>query len=210
MGNQGMAVPISRQMGSGGTFIGREIAKALGFSYVDREILHQAADLLKKDEGSLEEYEERSSGLLENLFRFFALGTPETMYVPRERPVYDRELFVLESRIIRDVVEKSNAVVIGRGGFHILKGRPNTVHLFIHAPRSYRIDDVMKSEGLSDVRGVQARIDESDRNRAKFIRDMVGKEWSDARNYHLSVDSSLLGLAETGRMAIGFLKAVFD
>ncbi|MCG6537131.1 MAG: cytidylate kinase-like family protein, partial [Syntrophales bacterium LBB04] len=100
MEKRSMAITVSRQMGSGGTYTGYEVAKALGFSYVDREILRRAAVLLNSDEASLEEYEEKSSGFIESLLRTFALGTPET-YTPKERPVYDRELFLLEGRMRR-------------------------------------------------------------------------------------------------------------
>jgi hypothetical protein len=111
---------------------------------------------------SLEEYEEKSSSFIENFMRTFALGHPETSSMPRERPVYDRDLFVLESRIIHEIVDKHNAVIMGRGGFSLLKGRRNTVHLFIHAPCDYRIGRVMKADSALGLRGAQARIDESD------------------------------------------------
>ena len=146
MENEGMVITVSRQMGSGGTYIGVEAAKALGFSYVDREILHRAADRLKHDEKSLGEMEEGSSGFIENLFRTFALGSPES-YTPTEQPVYDRDLFNLESRIIGEIVKEHNAVVMGRGGFSVLRDRPRTIHLFVHAPRDYRMKRLMEADG---------------------------------------------------------------
>jgi cytidylate kinase len=208
MEKQGMAITVSRQMGSEGTDIGYEVAKALNFSYVDREILRRAASVLNSDEASLEEYEEKSCGFMENLLRTFAFGTPETAaYMPKERPVYDRDLFALESKIINEIVDKHNAVIMGRGGFHLLKGRPKTIHLFIHAPRDYRMERVMKADSTTlDLREAQARIDESDRRRAKFIRDMVGTEWTDARNYHLCIDSSIVSLSESVQIVIAFAK----
>ncbi len=199
------AITVSRQMGSGGTYIGYELAKALGFSYVDREILRRAASLLNSDEASLEGHEGTSSGFIRNLLRTFALGTPET-YTPTERPVYDRDLYVLESKIISEIVDKRDAVIMGRGGFRVLKNRPNTVHLFIHAPRDYRVDRMMETDSIADLREAQARVDESDRTRARFIRDMVEAEWTDARNYHLCVDSSTTGLSESAHMVIDFVK----
>jgi len=205
MRKQGMAITVSRQMGSGGTYIGYQVAKALGFSYVDREILRRAASLLKRNAVSLEEYEEKSSGFIQNLLRAFALGAPET-YALKERPVYDRDLFVLESKIIHEIVDKHNPVIMGRGGFYVLKGRPKTVHLFIHAPRDYRTERVMKADSAADLREAQARVNESDQRRAKFIMDMVGTEWTDARNYHLCIDSSTAGLSESARMVVGFVR----
>ncbi|OPY73016.1 MAG: cytidylate kinase [Syntrophorhabdus sp. PtaU1.Bin058] len=204
--NKYAAITVSRQMGSGGTYIGYQVAKALGFSYVDRQILRRAASLLNRDEVSLEEYEEKSSGLIQNLLRTFLLGTPETAYIPKERPIYDKDLFLLESKIINEIVDKHNAVIMGRCGFCLLKDRPKTVHLFIYAPRDYRTERIMKADSTADPREAQARIDESDRRRTKFIRDMVGTEWTDARNYHLCVDSSTVGLSESVQMVIGFVK----
>jgi CMP/dCMP kinase len=210
MEKQGMAITVSRQMGSGGTDIGYKVAKALGFSYVDREILSRAASLLNRDEVSLEEYEEKSSGFMENLLRTFALGTPETAYMPKERPVYDRDLFTLESKIISEIVDKHDAVIMGRGGFSLLKGRPKTVHLFIHAPRDYRIERVLKAGSAGDSREAQSRIDESDRRRTKFVRDMIGTEWTDGRNYHLCIDSSIVGISECVRIVVDFVQTALS
>jgi cytidylate kinase len=205
MEKRGKVITVSRQMGSGGTYVGYEVAKALGFSYLDREILRRAAGLLKRDEASLEEYEGKSSGFIQNFLRTFSFGAPESC-MPPERPVYDRDLFVLESKIIHAIADKQNAVIMGRGGFHVLKDRPNTVHLFIHAPRAYRIERVMKADGTADAGKAEARVEESDRRRGKFIRNMTGTEWTDARNYHLCIDSSTVGLPEGVRMVIGFVK----
>ena len=205
MEKQGKAVTVSRQMGSGGTYVGYHVAKTLGFLYVDREILRRAADLLKRDERSLEEYEGRSGGFIQNLMRTFALGTPEAAYIPRERPVYERDLFLLESRIIHEIVEKHDAVIMGRGAFHVLKGRPGTVHLFVHAPLDYRTERVSKADN-TPLREAQARVKESDRRRNTFIREMVGTDWTDARNYCLSIDSSIVGLSETTRMVVAFVQ----
>jgi cytidylate kinase len=206
MGNAGMAVTISRQMGSGGTYVGIEVARALGFLYVDREILRRAADLLKRDEASLEGMEEGSTGFVENLLRTFVLGSPET-YTPTERPVYDRDLFNLESRIIREIVKEHNAVIMGRGGFNVLKGRQRTVSLFVHAPRDYRTMRLTEAGTAADPQAALGLVEESDRRRTRFVKDMIGAEWTDARNYHLSIDTSPVGPDAARQMAIDYAKA---
>ena len=105
-------------------------------------------------------------------------------------------------------MDEHNAVIMGRGGFHVLKDRPKTVHLFVHAPREYRIERVMKADSTADAGEAEARIEESDRRRSKFIRNMTGTEWTDARNYHLCIDARTVGLSESVRMVIGFVKTV--
>jgi len=97
---------------------------------------------------------------------------------------------------------------MGRGGFRVLKDRPNTLHLFVHAPRSFRIERITKAHGIARPREARSRVDESDRTRTKFIRDIVGAVWTDARNYHLCIDSSFVGLSESVRMVVGLAKRI--
>ena len=198
-----IAITISKQMGSGGSYIGYLVAKELGFKYVDREILRRAAEHLGTDARLLEEHDERSCGLIDNLVRSFFFGTPETAYVPPVgRPVYDRDLFTLESRIMNEIADRYSAVIAGRAGFHVLKGRSGVIRLFIHAPLQFRIERVMQAQGISDAREAGAKVEESDRRRSKFVRDMVGVDWSDAQNYHLCIDSSAVGFSMSREMII--------
>ena len=187
-------ITISRQMGSGGTYIGYLAAKELGFKYLDREILRQAANKLGIEPGMLEQYDGRSASLVENIVQSFCLSTPEMPNLPPlGRPVYNKDLFALESKIMKDVADQCSAVIVGRGGFYILKDRPNAIHIFIHAPLDYRIERIIKEQKIADRRKAQKMLEESDHERAKFIRDMVSADWCDARNYHLCVDSSVVG-----------------
>jgi cytidylate kinase len=204
---KGIVVAISRQMGSGGSYIGYSVANELGFKLVDREILRRAAEQLGTDEKSLEGYEERSSSLLENIMRMFSFGTPEAVYVPPSlRPVYDKDLFALECKIMNEIADKNNAVIIGRGGFYALKDRPDLLRVFIHAPREFRIKRVMKVDNVTDMREARAKVEESDQRRARFIREMIGVEWTDAENYDLSIDSSTIGFPAGIEMITNLVK----
>jgi cytidylate kinase len=194
-------------MGSGGTYLGYLLAKELGFKYVDREILRQAAQYLKTDVGWLAGFEGRSSGLLVNILRGFALGTPETTSpYPLSRPVYDRELFTIECKIMNDMADLHNAVIIGRGGFHALRDRPGVTRVFIHAPLDFRIKRLMKVQNITNIRQARADIEESDQSRAKFIRDMVGVNWTDSLNYHVSIDSSRVSFEASVEMIMKLVK----
>jgi Cytidylate kinase len=186
-----ITITISRQMGSGGSYIGYSVAKELGFKYIDREILRQAAERLGTDTGALEYLDERSASLLETIMKGFSFGLPEiSLPLPQRRPLDHRELFAVECKIMNEIAERYSAVIVGRGGFNALKNRPEVIRVFIHAPLEFRIERIMKAHNLKDKKEVQARVKESDHIRAKFIRDMAGVDWRDARNYNLCIDSS--------------------
>ena len=203
------AITLSRQMGSGGSYIGYLVARALGFKFIDREVLRQAADHLGTEVSQLEHQDERSSGLIEKLIRGFFLGAPEAATTAHhlKRPVYDRDLFSLECRIMSEIAERYSSVIIGRGGFHALKKRPegSVIRVFIHAPPEFRVQRVMKARNIVDAAEARSIIEESDRTRARFIRDMVGVEWTDAKNYHLCIDSSVAGFPRSVEMIAGMV-----
>lgn len=199
------AITLSRQMGSGGSYIGTLAARELGFAFIDREVLRQAAEHLGTEVNQLECQDERSAGLLERLIRGFFLGAPEAPANVRylKRPVYDRDLFSLECRIMSGIAERCDAVIIGRGGFHALRNRPagSVIRVFVHAPLEFRVNRVMKARNVPEAEA-RAAIEESDRRRARFIRDMIGVEWTDAKNYHLCIDSSVAGFPRCVEMIV--------
>ena len=200
------SITISRQMGSGGTYIGYLAAKELGFRYLDREILRQAAKQLDVEPKMLEKYDGKTASLLEKIIDSFCFGTPEiTGAQIFKKPVYDKDLFAMESKIIKQVADQCSAVIVGRGGFYILKDRPDTIHVFIHAPLDYRVERIMKAQKINK-QTAQAMVQESDRERAKFIRKMEGIDWTDARNFHLSLDSSVIGISACVEMIAKLVK----
>lgn len=200
------SITISRQMGSGGTYIAYQLARELGFRYLDREILRQAADNLDIEPAILEKYDGQPSSLLEKIINSFCFGTPEMTGAPIfKKPVYNKDLFTMESKIIRQVAERCGAVIVGRGGFYILKDRPDAFHVFVHAPLDYRIDRIMKARKI-DKQEAQKMIQESDRKRTGFIREMEGVEWMDARNFHLSLDASVIGIPACVEMITKLVK----
>lgn len=201
-------VTISRQMASGGAYIAHLLARQLGYKYVEREVLHEAARELGVDISELSKRDERRTGFVESLMKSFVFGTPEASYVPpSRRPVYDQELFETESKIITTIADKYNAVIVGRGGYFMLRGRPNVVNVFIHAPMDFRVE---RLRTFHEISAEQAReeIEESDRQREKFLRTMTDTDRYDARNYHLCIDSAAAGFEAAQQMIVSLVERI--
>lgn len=206
--NQTIIVTISRQMASGGAYIGHLLARTLGYHYVEREILHTAAKELGVDISELSRLDERRASFVENLMKSFVFGTPEAAYVsPSRRPVHDQELFETESKIIAAIADRYNAVIVGRGGYFMLRNRSNVVNVFIHAPMDFRIRRFQKYHAVS---ADQARkeITNSDHEREKFLKTMTGTDRYDARNYHLCIDAEAAGFEAAERMIINLVESI--
>ncbi len=200
---ENILITISRQMGSGGSYLGRRVADRLGFRYVDRDILQQATKYLGESAEDMAFREERVSGFLENLLKGFIYGSPETAYMPPSiRPVYDVELFNAEAGIIKSIADKHNAVIVGRAGFQVLKGRPLLVSVFLHAPEDFRLRRVTEAYNLSSPAEAAALIRQSDTQRKRFIKTIAGVDWTDARCYHLCINTGAAGLSVAEEMIV--------
>jgi len=202
-----VAVTLSRQLGSGGGHVGYLVARELGFRYVDREVLRRAAKELETSEDRIRTIEERPSGVIERILGALTLGTPESVSLPLLKPpVYERDLFDLECGIIRAVADRCDTVIVGRGGFYALRNRPGVIRIFIHAPREFRVRRIMEVENISSIDEARAMVDESDRNRARFIRNMTGFLWSDARNFHLSINTGTIDFETAAGMIVNVVR----
>ncbi len=200
---ENVIVTISRQLGCGGSFVGRKVADRLGIKYVDREILRRLSAYLQEDENILAEREERVSGFWEKVMQTLSYGVPEAGYVPPPlRAIPDEDLFAAEAKIIKELAENCSAVIAGRAGFHILKGRPNLAKVLLHAPREFRIHRIMKVFNIPDYSSAEELVDESDRQRRKFVKVVTDLDWTDASCYHLCVDTEASGLSGATEMIL--------
>jgi len=199
-------ITISRQLASGGAYIGHLIARKLGYKYVEREVLYTAARDLGVDIKDVSSQDEKKSGFIESMVKSFVFGTPEAAYTPpSRRPVYDEELFAAECRIIRQIAESHDAVIVGHAGFSVLRGRPDVFNVYIHAPKEFRIARLKKFHSVSTEQAL-AEIDESDRRREKYLRTWTDRDWHDARNYHLSLDAQATGFDAAADTIIALVK----
>jgi CMP/dCMP kinase len=190
-----IVLTISRQFASGGSFIGQSVAQRLGLRYTDREILARAATESGIDEANLELNEERAGGFWTVAFRQFAIGTAEAPYIAPPAPsLHEGDLFTLESRIIREIASRFDAVIVGRGGFHVLADYPGLISLRVHAPFEWRVRRATEVYGLESERAASELIRRSDQQRAKFVRTFTGRDWNDACAHHLCLNTGALGL----------------
>lgn len=200
-------ITIARQLGSGGSYLGQLIASQLGLKYIDREVLHLAAEAFGCDEQELAARAERVSSFWEKFWQDLSFGRPEVPYVPPPlRPFSDKELFDKQTEVMKAIAAEDDCVIVGYGGAHVLPRRPGKVNIFCHAPLSFRVSRVMELYHAQTEEEARVMIRESDEMRKRYFMEMTGKDWASAENYHLSIDTSMLPLPEIAELLIELLK----
>ena len=88
------------------------------------------------------------------------------------------------------IAEKQDCVIIGRAGGYVLPQHSGSFNIFCHAPMEFRIKRVMELYNAPTEDSARMLIEESDDMRRKYYIEMTRREWTNACNYHVSVDTS--------------------
>ena len=193
------AITISREFGSGGHEIGKYIAKELGISFYDKELIA----LTSQETGYTTQYikdneQKLTSSLLYDLYE------QNFAYVNDEIPPKDA-LFLIQSKIIRDICDKESCVIVGRCANFILKDHPNCINIFIHANKEYRKEKI--NNNYPQVEAVtNADLIQSDEQRATYCMHFTKQDWRDVTNYHITLDSSLYGEEDSAKEVLEYIK----
>ncbi len=177
-------ITIARSYGSGGRLIGKQVAEKLGYAYYDRNLIYLASDKSGIDIRLLFEHDENvKKGIIDALGDFSAKNIP-----PESRSFSSREeIFNTQARVIKDLADLSNAVMIGRCAGHILKDSGHRiVRVFIWASPEKCLETVMKKFSISAAEA-RRTINDIDRHRREYFKYYTGNEWDSAKNYDLSI-----------------------
>lgn len=190
-------ITISREFGSGGREIGFRLAERLGIPFYDKELITVAAENSDIAESAFHEHDE----IIAECPDYVSLLPFSPIY---QVPMSD-QLFVEQSKVIRQLAEKGPCVIVGRCADMILE---NSVNLFICAKMKKRIERLMKLETGVEPGQLEEKIREIDRKRKNYYQYFTGNTWGKAQNYQLCLDSGRAGIDGCINAVCAYLEAL--
>jgi cytidylate kinase len=201
-------ITISRQIGSGGAYLGKQLASHLNILYLDREIVSQAAKELKTPIESLESRDEKLTPFWQSLLQSYSYSALAPYVPPPLHMPTDRELYRTESNIITRIAQQHSTVIVGRGGYYVLRQHPRCLSILLHADIAFRQKRVQELYHVSAEEALKL-IESIDKERVHYLRALTGQNCMDARHYHLSLNTSLIGLEATEEIILAAFRARF-
>ena len=177
-------ITISREFGSGGRFIGEEVAKQLGIAYYSENIIDQIA----QQSGLSPEYIEENAELSPKR-GFFAYAFSGRDITGKS---VDDMLYEAQRKVILEIAEKEPCVLIGRNADFILKDREDVLNVFIYGDMPEKIKRICKLYDVTEDGAVKL-IKDTDKRRRTNYNFYTEQKWGMAGNYTLSLNSSGLG-----------------
>lgn len=194
-----IAITIGRQYGSGGREIGLRVGELLGIKVYDKELLTMAAEKKGINPDYLRRVDEKATSSL-----LYTLAIGSSMYSARhlgvDVPIND-QLFITQTEIIKEIAEKESAIFIGRCADYVLRNHPRRLSFFIHSDFDSRVHRIMERNDCKRSEA-ESLLNKTDKKRVNYYNFYTGKKWGKYENYHMSLDSSLLGIEGTAQMIV--------
>jgi len=200
-----MVITIGREFGSGGKYIGERLAEELNLKLYDKELLSKVAEESGMDLETLEEIDEKQE---QSFWYSFAtsLYSQESLETLGEIPSNEK-IFIEQSKIIEELAEKDDCIIIGRCSNIILKNKPNVLNIFVYSSElDFKVQRKMKYGDFENVLEVIKTIERVDRERQTYYNYFTKSDWGDRNNYDLMIDTSKIGVENSVKLIKEYLK----
>ncbi len=201
-----IAITIARQYGSGGREIGEKVAELLGFKIVDKELVTLAAQKSGYHADVIHSIDEKATNSLLYTLAMgsSSFGVPHASY-NIDVPINDK-LFIIQSDIIKSFAEESPCVFVGRCADYVLSEHKNRISIFLYGDKDCRIKRVMERHEGIDEDEAKKLIAKTDKRRMNYYNFYTGGKWGKFDNYHLSLNTSVLGIEGSAKIIAEFVK----
>lgn len=195
-------ITIAREMGSGGRTIGKMLSEDLGIKYYDKDLIKLASE----DSG----INERFFGLVDEKLKgsFLRKGGvyKGELISPDHRDfTSDQNLFNFQAKIIKQLADKEPAVIVGRCADFILSDKRDVVKVFVYSNMETAVKNVVDMYGVSE-KEAQKIIERTDKERSEYYRHYTGRDWTNAKNYNICLDTSNMDYTKCIEIIKSYLK----
>lgn len=183
-------ITVSRQFGSGGRSIGKKLAERLGFEYFDKEIIDNVALETGFSKEFVASKGEEAPG--KTVFSY-GLESHSLPGIMNGMTTHDY-LWNAQRKVITEIANSGKpCVIVGRSADYILRDRDDVLNVFIYANMQFRIERILRKYGDSEVK-IEKRLQDKDKKRAANHKHFTDLQWGFAPNYHVCLNSSMLGI----------------
>src|SRR5271154_5140461 len=183
-------ITIEREYGSGGGEIAQLLAERLGWKLWDQLLTEEIARLAECPKHVVESREEKNDPLYYRLFKSFLRGSYEGSINAHKLKLVDSECILkFTEQVVQHAAKTGSSVIVGRGSQQFLKARPDTLRLFLYAPREDKLRRLL-ARGKNE-KDAEQLVDTVDRERIDFIQKYFHVEWPDRAVYHAMINTTI-------------------
>jgi cytidylate kinase len=204
-----MVITISRQYMAGGSDVAARVAEALGWTVVDDALIDAVAERSGFSPEDVKTLEERVPSFMERFAQSSALSSPENLLATPsaiEEPATIQLAHVTRA-VIEELGGRDRLVFVGRAAAAVLASERNAIHVRLVASLECRVQEAIRQLGVSEDEA-RATVEERDRGRERYHKELFGRDWNDSVNYHLVLNTEILGRAGAAELIVARARAL--
>lgn len=200
-------ITIGRQFASLGSDIGAKLSELSGIPCYDRDALIKIAEAHGIPAETFEKADEQATSSFLYSLAISSYSGNLAHYGMNEHILTDR-VFNIQADEMKKIAASGDCIFIGRCADDVLSDNDGVLRVFIHAPVEARVKTLVEQYGMEE-QAARKRIGKEDKKRASYYNFYTGKGWGDPKNYHMNIDSSVLGVDGTARMILHLMNEFY-
>ena len=180
-------ITISRECGVDSEEVASLLAKELGWEYIGKQLVARIAGELSISESEAETFLQDAQSRLLRFVDRYTCSLIQKVVDHEHGCLDDESYFKTVKKLVEDVYEDKNAIILGWGGMCLLKDKPNVLHVRLIKDEAGKIDTIMKRFNI-DRKAAKYHIDREEKDSKSLIKHYFNVDWNDASLYDLVID----------------------
>ena len=198
-------ITVSGEYGTDSERVVAELADKTGYDHVGEELLKEIAKQLRLSESEVEVFRKASQSRLIRLMDRYTCSLVQKVVDREHGCLDDRDFYNTTTALVEKLHTAGNVVIHDWGAQCILKGRPDTIHVFLQLGREAKIDMAMQ-QIQRDFQAARAFVDEQERDTEQYIRQFFNADWKDPQLYDLIIDRGQYSVEKTVQTITDYLQ----
>jgi len=180
-------ITISKEFGTESDKVASQAAQRLGYEYIGDHLIAEIAKELHVSESEAEMFRKTSQSRILRFVDRYTCSLVQKVVDREHGCLDDKNYYETTKKLVQNVYESGNAIILGWGGQCLLRGKPNTLHVRLIKDEETKIKEVMQNRNL-EHKAAKAFIEREEGDLKAYIEHYFNEDWNAAHLYDLIID----------------------
>jgi cytidylate kinase len=180
-------ITISKEFGTESEKVASQTGQRLGYEYIGEHLIAEIAKELHVSESEAEIFRKTSQSRILRFVDRYTCSIVQKVIDREYGCLDDKNYYDTTKKLVQNVYESGNAIILGWGGQCILRGKPNTLHVRLVKDEETKIKEVMQNRNL-EHKAAKAFIEREEGDLKAYIEHYFNEDWNAAHLYDLIID----------------------
>ena len=180
-------ITISKEFGTESEKLASQAAQKLGYEYIGEHLIAEIAKELHVSESEAEMFRKTSQSRILRFIDRYTCSLVQKVVDREHGCLDDKNYYETTKKLVQNVYDAGNAIILGWGGQCILRGKPNTLHVRLIKDEETKIKEVMQNRNL-EHKAAKAFIEREEGDLKAYIEHYFNEDWNAAHLYDLIID----------------------